>query len=197
MLIIRLKRVGRKNHPHYRMVVAEKSRAVGGKFIEILGSIDPHTKTRTLKRERILHWLSNGAQVSDTAYNLLTKEKILTGGPRRIRIRKKKDKGDKEAEPQDTTSQDTKTTEEKTEEKEVQQEPTEKSTEKKEERKDKPEEKMAEKEDTPKEKKENKQEDTKKSKKESKVKTEKLEKKEVPDKTFKEKKDEGKDKVKN
>ena len=117
MLIIRLKRVGRKNHPYYRMVVAEKSRAVGGKFIEILGSIDPHIKTRTLKKERILHCLSNGAQVSDTVYNLLTKEKILTGRSRRIRIRKKKNKGDKATESQNATAQDATATEEKTEKK--------------------------------------------------------------------------------
>jgi small subunit ribosomal protein S16 len=100
MLIIRLKRIGKKNYPHYRMVVAEKSRSVKGKFIEILGSFDPHSKEKSFKKERILYWLSNGAQVSDTVYNLLAKEKIIQGSSRRIRIVKKKDKKKEESESQ-------------------------------------------------------------------------------------------------
>lgn len=149
MLIIRLKRVGKKNHPHYRMVVAEKSRAVSGKFIEILGSVDPHTKTRALKKERILHWLSSGAQVSNTAYNILAREGILKGGLRKIRIRKKKIKGEEKTEAQAPASQDVKSVEgkgkiETTAQKTVEQKDA-KVGKKKKEKKRKPEEKQEEK----------------------------------------------------
>ena len=47
--------------------------------MEILGSYDPHKKTTILKKERILHWIGNGAQPSDTVHNLLVREGIIEG----------------------------------------------------------------------------------------------------------------------
>jgi small subunit ribosomal protein S16 len=96
MLVIRLKRVGKKNKPYYRMVVAEKTKAVSGKFIETLGAIDPHQKKYDLKKEKIEKWLANGAKPSDTAFNLLVKEGILDAPKRKIRIKKKKKEEKKE-----------------------------------------------------------------------------------------------------
>lgn len=87
MLIIRLQRVGRTNDPAFRLVVTEKTNAAQGKHLELLGSYHPKTKETRVKAERVKHWLSKGAQVSDTAYNLLLKQKVLEGKPRAIKMR--------------------------------------------------------------------------------------------------------------
>ena len=79
MLIIRLQRVGRKNDPSFRIVVMESKRAAkSGAFLEILGSYNPRRKdTVAFKRDRILHWINNGAKLSATVNNLLVGAKII------------------------------------------------------------------------------------------------------------------------
>ncbi len=78
MLTIRLTRKGKKNQPFFRIVVIDKRRsAKGGRPSEILGYIDPLTKRKSLKKERILHWLKVGAKASPTVHNLLVSEKIV------------------------------------------------------------------------------------------------------------------------
>lgn len=77
MLSIRLSRVGKKKRPTYRIIVTEKSRDPWGKFLEILGSYNPHAKKATVKAERINHWLSLGAQLTPTVNNLLVNQKII------------------------------------------------------------------------------------------------------------------------
>ena len=78
MLTIRLTRKGKKNQPFFRVVVIDKRRsAKGGRPSEILGYVDPLTKRKSLKKERILHWISVGAQPSATVHNLLVAEKII------------------------------------------------------------------------------------------------------------------------
>lgn len=100
MLIIRFQRVGRKNDPAYRIVVTEKQNAAQKKHLEILGSYHPKTKDTRVKGERVKYWISKGAQVSDTAYNLFVKEKILEGKARPVvRARAKALEASKEAEP--------------------------------------------------------------------------------------------------
>ncbi len=79
MLKIRLQRIGKKNEPHFRLVLTEKSSAVKSKALEILGNYNPRQKDKAFKKDRILHWLSVGAQLSDTAFNLLHKENIVEG----------------------------------------------------------------------------------------------------------------------
>ncbi len=79
MLVIRLTRIGKKNQPCYRVVLADKRRAVKGKFIEILGNYNPRLKTKAFKAERIKYWLEHGAQASPTVHNLLVSEKIIEG----------------------------------------------------------------------------------------------------------------------
>ena len=74
MLKIRLTRVGKKNQPHYRIVVCEHTAPIKGKFIEILGSYDPHggkEKGLVVKKERVDYWVGNGAQMSDTVASLM------------------------------------------------------------------------------------------------------------------------------
>jgi len=79
MLMIRLQRTGRKNEPHFRLVLTEKTTSPRGKHIELLGFINPKSKARSLEKERISHWLSKGTQLSDTARNLLISDKVLEG----------------------------------------------------------------------------------------------------------------------
>ena len=80
MLTIRLTRKGKKNQPFFRVVVIDKKRSsTGGRAVEELGYVDPLTKRKSLKKERILHWIKNGAQPSATMHNLLVHEKIIAG----------------------------------------------------------------------------------------------------------------------
>lgn len=76
MLVIRLARTGRTKYPTYRIVAAESARAATGKFIEVLGHYNPHSKELVIKREEIAKHLSNGAQPSNTVVKLLTREKV-------------------------------------------------------------------------------------------------------------------------
>ena len=81
MLVIRLTRTGRKKRPHYRVVVAEKSAAVKGKFLEVLGHYDPRTKELVIDNDRAKARLEAGAQPSETAEALLEKAGILKRDP--------------------------------------------------------------------------------------------------------------------
>lgn len=96
MLKIRLQRVGKKNTPSYRVVLAEHTAPPQGKFLEILGFYNPRKKQKSFKKERIEHWLSKGAQPSSTVFNLLVDEKILTEPKRKAWRPKKKEEKPKE-----------------------------------------------------------------------------------------------------
>jgi small subunit ribosomal protein S16 len=98
MLVIRFSRVGKKNRAQFRIVAQERTAAPSGKHIEILGSYDPHFKKGVFKKERIEHWIENGAQVSDSVYNLLISHGIIKGKKRPIKITAKKEKGKKDEE---------------------------------------------------------------------------------------------------
>ena len=88
MLTIRLNRTGRKNRPSYRVVLQEHTVAPGGRHVEVLGSYDPFSKQTTLKRDRVQHWIEQGAKPSDTAHNLLVREGILTEKKRAVKMPK-------------------------------------------------------------------------------------------------------------
>lgn len=79
MLRIRLRRVGGKKQPSYRIVVAESTAPRDGKFVEVIGFYNPRTEPETIqvKEERVLHWLSVGAQPSDSLTRLLQKTGTL------------------------------------------------------------------------------------------------------------------------
>ncbi len=68
MVRIRLRRVGAKNQPSYRVVAADKESPRDGRFLEILGHYNPRTEPATisLKEDRIFDWMSKGAQPSDS-----------------------------------------------------------------------------------------------------------------------------------
>ena len=79
MLRIRLRRVGSRGQPSYRVVVADQRTARDGAFVEIIGHYDPRTNPETvvIKEDKALHWLSQGAQPTDTTARLLGKAGIL------------------------------------------------------------------------------------------------------------------------
>jgi len=73
VLMIRLSRVGARKQPYYRVVVIEKDRARDGRSVEVVGTYNPRTNPASvdLKRERIDHWVSKGAQMSATVARLV------------------------------------------------------------------------------------------------------------------------------
>lgn len=73
MVKIRLKRIGQRNRPFYRIVVADSRRSRDGKYIEAVGYYNPKTKHLTINKERVEYWLSKGAQPTDTAKRLYTR----------------------------------------------------------------------------------------------------------------------------
>ena len=77
--MIRFQRVGRRNDPAFRIMVAEKRSKPRSGGIEAVGSYHPKTKHTVLKNERILHWLSRGAKPSDTVHNLLVSAGVIRG----------------------------------------------------------------------------------------------------------------------
>ena len=81
MVRIRLKRMGRRNRPFYRVNAVEKRCKRDGKVIENLGWYDPVStnpdRQYFLKSDRIKHWLSQGAQPSDTVNDLLAKAEVI------------------------------------------------------------------------------------------------------------------------
>lgn len=76
MLIIRLQRIGKRNQAYFRVVVVEHTKKPKGKFLELLGSYNPHQKEFKVNKERVDYWLEHGAQISPTVNNLMVNHKI-------------------------------------------------------------------------------------------------------------------------
>ena len=75
MVRIRLRRIGTKARPFYRIVVAESHAGRNGAFVETIGTYDPTRKVKLLEvnEERAMHWLLAGAQPSETTAYILNK----------------------------------------------------------------------------------------------------------------------------
>ena len=75
---IRLARMGRKKKPFYRIVVADSRAPRDGKFIEIVGNYDPKIDPPAvnIKEDRIVEWLSKGAEATETVSHLLKKKGV-------------------------------------------------------------------------------------------------------------------------
>lgn len=82
MLIIRLKRIGKKHQAAFRVVVGERRSKLKGDYTEDIGWYNPTTKKGEFKADRVKYWLSVGAQMSDTVNNLLVREKVIEGKKR-------------------------------------------------------------------------------------------------------------------
>ena len=79
MVKIRLRRLGAKKAPFYRVVVADSRSPRDGRFIEEIGYYDPMTEPSTLKvdADKAKKWVENGAQLTDTVKALFKKNNIL------------------------------------------------------------------------------------------------------------------------
>ena len=80
--MIRLTRTGARKQPYYRVVVIEKARRRDGRCLEIVGTYNPRTSPATvdLKRDRIAHWVSQGARLSDTVNKLYSQPAAAGAG---------------------------------------------------------------------------------------------------------------------
>lgn len=74
---IRLRRDGARNHPYYKIVVADQRSPRDGKFIEIIGTYDPKKKDEnyTIQLDRAEYWVGVGARPSQTVGSIITKAK--------------------------------------------------------------------------------------------------------------------------
>jgi small subunit ribosomal protein S16 len=77
---IRLRRVGRKKQPEYRIVVAERTKARDGRVVETLGHYNPRTKpeTITVDADKARAWLGKGATPSETVRSLFKKAGVFS-----------------------------------------------------------------------------------------------------------------------
>ena len=90
MLKIRLQRVGRRNDPHFRVVVVDsKMGPKTGNVIENVGSYNAKAGELKLNGDRIKYWMSVGAKTSETLHNFLIREKIIEGKKINVLPRKK------------------------------------------------------------------------------------------------------------
>ena len=79
MVKIRLRRMGAKKAPFYRIVVADSRYPRDGRFIEELGTYDPKADPSAVRvdADKVREWIKNGAQPTETVRTLLKKENIL------------------------------------------------------------------------------------------------------------------------
>lgn len=79
MVKLRLKRMGKKGRPFYRIVAADSRSPRDGRIIEEVGTYNPIAAENqvSLKKDVVLKWLSNGAQPTDTVRSILSKEGVL------------------------------------------------------------------------------------------------------------------------
>ncbi len=84
MLVIRLQKVGKIHTATFRVVVTQKTAAAKRKYLELLGNINRKTKAVSLNKDRILYWISKGAQLSDTMHNLLVSHNVISGAKKPV-----------------------------------------------------------------------------------------------------------------
>lgn len=97
MLKLRLKRVGRKHDPSFRIVVIESSKPAKGRYLEAVGFYNPRLKELELNKDRASYWISNGAQPTPVVHNILVKEGVIEGEKIPVHSRKPSKKKQEEA----------------------------------------------------------------------------------------------------
>ena len=100
-VVIRLRKMGHKKAPYFRLVVTDKRSKRDGRFIEIVGTYHPLVVgdiKETVNKERIEYWLSQGAQPSDTAWSILKRSGIKKPN----KLAKKVEEGSKEGDKKET-----------------------------------------------------------------------------------------------
>ncbi|MBM3281459.1 MAG: 30S ribosomal protein S16 [Candidatus Harrisonbacteria bacterium] len=95
MLVLKLKRIGKKHQAAYRLIVNERRDKNDGKVLEDLGYYNPHSKETKINADRVKHWISVGAQKTDTVNNLLVKNAVIEGKKIAVHSRKKAEEAKK------------------------------------------------------------------------------------------------------
>ena len=101
MLKLRLRRTGKRNQPYYRLVVAEHTAPLNGKFVAQLGHYNPRNKELVIDQDAIVGWMDKGAEPSNTVARLLEKHGLKHG---QIQIHKYAERPSKKAAPAVGTS---------------------------------------------------------------------------------------------
>ncbi len=78
MVSIRLRRMGAKKVPFYRIVIADARSPVQGRFIENVGWYDPRAKKVQADEEKILNWVKKGAQLTESVKKLLVNYSVIS-----------------------------------------------------------------------------------------------------------------------
>lgn len=80
MLTIRLQRIGRRNDPHFQVVVTESARSPKtGSYVENIGFYNPKSGEFKVDSDRVKHWLKVGAKTSETIHNFFVNQKLIEG----------------------------------------------------------------------------------------------------------------------
>ena len=90
MLKVRLKRVGRKHDPSFRIVVVENTKAPQGGYLESVGFYNAMQKQVQLKKERIQYWMGVGAQPTAVVHNILVQQGVIQAPKIAVHKRSKK-----------------------------------------------------------------------------------------------------------
>ena len=76
---MRLQRIGKPGHAYFRLVLLEHTTKAKGKYLELLGSYDPHKKSLQAKKDRVEYWISKGVTMTPTVNNLLITHTVIQG----------------------------------------------------------------------------------------------------------------------
>ena|SRR3989344_3882327 len=79
MLMLKLQRRGKKHQAAYRLIVGEKRTKLNGRQLEELGWLNPHNDESSFNKERVLYWLSKGAQMTPRVNNVLVTAGVVSG----------------------------------------------------------------------------------------------------------------------
>ena len=94
MLMLKLKRIGKKHQASFRLIVDEKRHKLFGKNVEDLGWYNPRADKYEFKKDRVEYWMKNGVQVTDTVHNLLINAGIISGKKIAVHKQPKAKKGE-------------------------------------------------------------------------------------------------------
>ena len=85
MLMMRLKRVGRKNDPSYRIVVVDKRTGPkSNNYVDQIGTYNPKLGQILVDGDKAKHWLAQGVQASGTVHNILVSQKVIDAKKRNV-----------------------------------------------------------------------------------------------------------------
>src|SRR3989338_6108555 len=87
MLSIKLQTIGRKHQRSYRLVIAPKRSKLASPPVEDIGFYNPVEKNFSCQNDRVLYWLKQGAQPTNSVHNLLVKYKVVGGPKKSIKIK--------------------------------------------------------------------------------------------------------------